>query len=139
MLVPDFIFSIIIAMLISFIASLIISRKGPRKGFLGFFFLIFLGTWAGGVWSRAFGLTGMMQSWLPFLLSAIAAAVIFSLIMPKQPKIGRKSVLERKSTLEILEDIEQQREVQELTYISINVIFWVVALLLFAAIILKYI
>jgi len=139
MLVPDVLFSFIIALISSFAASFIISRQVPRKGFLLFFLVIFLGTWAGGIWGKTLSLSVWLRSWFPFLISGIFAALLFSWLAPQPPQVNRQSVLDRKDTLEMLDEVEQQKEVEKIAHISVNIFFCVVLLLLLTAIVLHYI
>jgi hypothetical protein len=139
MLVPDIFFSFSIALIISFIVSLFIRKGMPRQGFWLFFLVIFLATWAGGIWGRSLNMPRIFRGWLPFLLSGLTAALIFSWLAPRDLHVGRRAVLDRKKTLAMLEEVERHREVKEATYITVNIFFWVVIILLLAAIILRYV
>lgn len=138
MIVPDLFFSLIIAFLISLIASVIMTKRTPRQGFWLFFLVIFLGTWAGGGWARELAVSWRLREWLPFLFAAVIAALFFYWLAPGEPRVERQAVLEREKTLEILEEVEQQRKVKKIAYISINIFFWVILSLLLVAIILRY-
>lgn len=139
MLVPDVLFSFIIALIGSFVAALVLRKGMPRKGFWLFFLVIFLATWAGGVWGRSSVESWVSKTWLPFLVSGVISALVFSWLAPGRPSVDRDSVLDKKETMEMLEEIEQQREMEELAYITVNIFFWVVVILLLGAIVLRYI
>lgn len=131
MVVPDFFFSLFVAMVISLVVARVLHRKaGARRGFLWLFFVIFLTVYAGGIWAKPYGTELSMTNWLPFVLSGILAALLLIVFAPRYPKLERNEQLDRRKTIEMLEKIEQAEEKAELAYISLNIFFWGIVLLL---------
>lgn len=138
MIVPDVAFSLIVAAVFSTLFAVFIRRGTPRKGFFWFFLVIFLAAWAGGVWGNAFTLPFGGRSWFPFFTSGLLAAILLSLLAPKPPNVDRESVLSRKETLDLLDEIEERKELVELAYISVNAFFWMFVILLLVLIVTRY-
>jgi hypothetical protein len=138
MVLPDIIFSLFIASCVSLVFAIILQRRGRRKGFVWFFLTIFLSVIAVGTWTKPYGVPLSGSNWLPFLLAAIGMALLLSVLAPKLSKVGRQAQLDREETMEMLESIEREKEVEVVAYITFNLVFWALILLLFAAILVKY-
>jgi hypothetical protein len=138
MVIPDLIFSIFLALVISVIFTWIIRRKGPRKGFFWFFLAIFLAIFTAGIWGKPAGapLTGL--NLVPFLLAGVLVALLLTALAPKFPKVDRGTQMDREKTMEMLEEIERKKNAAALAYISLNLIFWFFIALLGFAIIVRY-
>ena len=69
-----FVFELILALVMagfwSLIFRLIMKRRGYQKGLIWLFLLLFLGTWAGGVWLSPFGPSFYGVYWIPFIVMA---------------------------------------------------------------------
>ena len=61
------------------------------------FLVLFLATWAGGIWMAPFGPTIWNVYWLPFLLIAVMTAV---LVVAVAPLHGRDATAERERGVE---------------------------------------
>ena len=132
-----FVFELILALVMagfwSLIFRLIMKRRGYQKGLIWLFLLLFLGTWAGGVWLSPFGPSFYGVYWIPFIVIGVLLALIFASTLPlRVPK-------SRHETIEMLENIEVKKELQTYTYISLNVAFWIIIMLLLFSIILRHI
>ena len=122
-----------IAATLSYLFAGNLRRRGKRKGFFWFFLIIFMMTWAGGVWLMPFGLMVMGIHWLPFVLVGLVGAMVISLVAQ------RRYPRNRHETIDLLERIEESRELEKMTFLSLNILFWVVLFMLVAAIVLRYV
>jgi hypothetical protein len=95
--------------------------------------IIFLTTWAGGIWVRPFGPSFRGIYWLPFLFIGIIIVLILAVSYP------RRTPKSRWETLEMLQRIESQKRLNQLTYITLILLFWILLFLLSMAIIIHYV
>jgi hypothetical protein len=130
--VADFFVALIVALLVSVFFGLAMRRKLKRTGFSWFFLILFLATWAGGIWIGPFGPSFRGTSWLPFVLVAVVVGAFLAAVAPRRAPSGRIE------TLEMLEEIEQGRKLEKLTYISLGLFFWIALFVLVTAIIVRY-
>ena len=128
----EFFVALIVALLVSVLFGYALRRRIPRKGFFWFFLILLLATWAGGMWIGPFGPSFRGIFWLPFVLVAVVVGAFVAAIAPRRAPTGRIE------TLEMLEEIEQKRKLQKLTYISFGVFFWVALFALITVIIVRY-
>jgi hypothetical protein len=139
MIIPDLIFSIVVALIVSVVFARIIHRQGPRRGFFWFFLIIFLAVFAAGIWEKPNGEPFTDTNWLPFLLAGVLMALLLLILAPSHPNIDRESQLDRNETMEMLDEIGQEKKFEALTYVSLNLFLWMVIALLVAAIIARFI
>ena len=132
MFLLELLFAFIIALVLSALLVLILRREATQTGFLWLFLIIFLGSWAGGVWVRPFGPPLWGIHWLPFLSSGLIVALIFTVSAPQRPPRSRHE------TLKMLERIRREKEFKKVTYITLSSFFWVLLVVLIAAIIIRY-
>jgi hypothetical protein len=86
MLFVHFAVAFFVALVLSLIFVRGLRRGGPWSSFLAFFIIIFLASWAGGLWMRPLGAALWGVYWLPFLLvGLIFALVIAAASMPSKP------------------------------------------------------
>ncbi len=97
MIIFHFLFALIVATLITSIFVFIFRRTGPWSVFI-FFLLVFLGTWAGGIWLMPMGTTIWNIYWLPFLIAGIIFALLISLV--ETPKRYRVRFIKSKKVIE---------------------------------------
>ena len=128
----EFFVALIVALLVSILFGYALRRRIPRKGFFWFFLILSLATWAGGMWIGPFGPSFRGIFWLPFVLVAVVVGAFLAAVAPRRAPTGRIE------TLEMLEEIEQKRKLQKLTYISFGVFFWVALFALITVIIVRY-
>lgn len=95
--------------------------------------MIFLGKWAGGIWIRPVGPALWGIKWLSFLLAGLLLALLLAGHVPLHPPQNRRE------TLNMLERIAQEKKMEEITYVSLNLFFWVMVFVLIAAIITRYV
>ena len=128
----EFFVALIVALLVSVLFGYALRRRIPRKGFFWFFLILLLATWAGGMWIGPFGPSFRGIFWLPFVLVAVVVGAFLAAVAPRRAPTGRIE------TLEMLEEIEQKRKLEKLTYISFGVFFWVALFALITVIIVRY-
>lgn len=78
-----------VALIIGFLLTLIFAtgfrRSGAWASAMIFFILIFLATWAGGLWLVPFGPVVFGVYWLPFLMVGLIFALILAATTPIEP------------------------------------------------------
>ena len=124
--------SLAVAFILSLLFSWLLKRSGPRSGFPVFFLTIFLITLAGGLLLRPFGPLGWGIYWLPFIVVGIVGSILLFLAAPRRPPANRKE------TIDMLDRIEQEKELEQLAYLSFNLVMRVLLVLLLVAILLHY-
>jgi len=86
----ELILAFVVALIISLLLGGLIGWERPGApgapaSILFLFVIIFLATWAGGVWLVPFGPLAWGVAWLPFLLVALfVALLIFALVPPRR-------------------------------------------------------
>lgn len=125
-------FALIFAFVLSGLFALTTRRSLQRPGFIWLLLIVFLVIWAGGIWLKPFGPSVGGIPLLPFLLVGIVFVLILAVSTPRLPPRGRNE------TIDMLERIEREKKLDQLTYIYLRVVFWVLFLLLIAAIIIYY-
>ena len=133
MVIPEFSISLIIALILTGLYMLVRRGAGPGTGLIWLFLVIFLATWAGGTWVRPFGPTLWGIHWTAFLL--VGVVIVLFLIVAIPPKAPRG----RQETLDMLERIEEKKEIEEVVYITLSIFLWILLSLLLLAIILRYV
>ena len=121
----DFLFAFGIALVVALLFTFVFKRASAWP-FILFFLLIFLGTWALGVWITPIGPHGWTYYWLPFLLASLIVVLLLTLIIPDRPyrvRIwrSRSEMQERKGTEVVL-----------------GFFFWFLVLLLIGTLLLGY-
>ena len=71
--------------------------------------------------------------WLSFLLVGVVVALVLAVARPRPKPQGRQQ------TIEMLERMEQKREVEQAAWITLTIFFWVLVLTLLSAIIFRYV
>jgi len=107
-------------------------RKSKRLGLLWVFLILVLAAWSGGVWMKPIGPAWYGIHWLGFLMVGLIVCLILIIANPGRPPRGRED------TLELLESIKEEREIEKATYLTVSIFFWVLLLLLILMILLRY-
>ena len=105
---------------------------GRRTGIVWLFLMIFLAVWAGGVWLRPFGPTVWGIHWMVFLLVGLIIVLFLIILIPRKAPRGRLE------TLDMLESIEKEKQLEKVAYITLSIFFWILLSLLVIAILLRY-
>jgi len=133
MILKEFLVSLTVALLVCVVFALITRSDVKRTGFGWFLLLVLLATWAGGVWLRPFGPVWGDIRWLQFLIAGLLVLLLFALFAPLKAPQGRHE------TIDQLQKIARQKEVQKVTYMTLGVVFWVVLVILIAAVTIRYV
>jgi len=91
-----FLIHLLFALVISLLFTAIFAagfRRHRSKGGLAFYFiLLFIATWAIGIWISPFGPTIMGAFLLPFLISGFLFALLLTALMPPLPPSSKKNI-----------------------------------------------
>jgi hypothetical protein len=133
MVILDWIFSLIIGGAMTLLYFLSTRKAERRRGLFWVFLLIFLGTWAGGIWMKPFGPVLWGVHWLAFLLIGIIIALVLAVTGPRPGPRGRKQ------TIKMLERVEQEKKMEKATYVALGLLFWILFGVLVSAILVRYV
>ena len=132
MILPELSFSLVVALGLSALFALVTRGKYRRLDLSLFFLIIFLSTWAFGIWITPFGPTMWGVPWLVYVFVGVVFSILVSLTY------RTKRVTGRRETLELLERIESEKKMEQVTFISLNLLFWILVFVLAVAIIVRY-
>ena len=133
MLIFDLFTAIVVSIFMTWLFYLATGGKKRRKvGIFWVFIILIFTTWAGGVWIKPIGPAWWGLHWLSFILTGSVVTLILIITVPRKPPKGRHE------TLDMLEEIEREREVEEAAYFTLSIFFWVLVILLLLAIIFRY-
>ncbi len=140
MFLLEFLESMNVRFLIEFLLALffsavftIIFARGIRKhawgiGFLILFLIVFLSTWAGGLWLDPFGPSNVRGiPWMTFLIVAAIVSLLLSALMPRNIQFQFK------------ENPEESKSEKGKLIVVIDYLFWMLIFLLAALIIAAYV
>jgi hypothetical protein len=126
MWVGDVLFALFVALLLTAIFAGGFRRSGPWTGFIVFFIIIFLASWAGGIWIGPIGSAVFGIFWIPFVFAGLIFALLLAAVVPARP-MQREAELKRK----VEEEIAARKE--------LDAFFWILVGLLILAVILGYV
>ena len=114
-------------------------RCGPWPGVLWLFVMLFLVTWALGIWIRPIGPPLWGAYWVPYLLVALFLAVLLAATAPARPRPpvqppGATPLPGSRTPAEVNEQAAEEAAVVT----TLNVFFWLVLLLAVIAIVVHY-
>jgi NADH:ubiquinone oxidoreductase subunit 6 (subunit J) len=131
-----FLVHLVVALLVAlFLSLLLIPLRRPRSaqaktstavGVLFLFFILFLGTWAGGLWITPFGSPWLGVYWMPFLVAGLFVA----LLVAATDQSSRRSY-ERKKT-------ESDHVEHAALATAFGLLFWILIMALVIAIFAGY-
>jgi Ca2+/Na+ antiporter len=134
MLIPELSAALTVALILSALFALATKKRGIRKGLFWLFLILFLATWSGGVWVKPFGPVLWGVHWLSFLVVGAVVALILAVGQSKsEPKPQG-----RQETIEMLEKMKEERQLEEVTWVTLTIFFWVLVLALLIAIVFRY-
>lgn len=133
MIFKEFLVSLAVTLLVCALYVLATRSSVRRTGFGWLFLFVLLATWAGGVWLRPFGPALADIRWLQFLIVGLLVVLLIALLAPFKAPRGRHE------TLDQLQAIARRKELQQVAYITLGIVFWVVLVILLAAIVIRYI
>lgn len=125
MFLLDFAAAALIAFVISIAVIYGFRRRGPAGwgGFVFFFLLFLVITWAGGLWIGPFGIPGMGGLWLTYLFVGVVAGLLL-LALTRPANLPPKA--------------EQQSAVAQEAVLAFSLAYWAVILLLVAMVAAHY-
>jgi hypothetical protein len=132
MFILEVIFAVCISLLLRGLFVLVTRNRSGKTGSLRLFLIIFLATWAGGIWLKPFGPSLWGIHWLGFLVAGLFVSIILVITTPNRAPKGRRE------TLDILEKVARNRELDQITYLTLGVFFWILLAFLIIAIISRY-
>lgn len=125
----QFIFSLVVALSISLILRLFMRRDSPRGGFFFFFLMLFLITLAGGLWIMPFGPHFHGVFWVPIMVIGIIAGLFLYQSAPRRSPRNRKELIQK---MKVEKD---RRQLEQLTYVSLDIFFWLIVIILMISIV----
>lgn len=127
MFFPGLLFALVIACILTVIFAIGFRRQGWGIGLMLFFLILFLATWAGGLWLTPIGPLWWGVPWLSFLLVGIMMALLLVALIPN----GRRP--------RAAGDPKQKARASADTLVAIDVFFWVLIVGLLVTIVIRYI
>ncbi|HJT36226.1 MAG TPA: hypothetical protein VJ783_29665 [Pirellulales bacterium] len=122
-------FAIVVALVFTAILAAIFGREGYEEGgwatALILFGVLFLTSWAGGVWLTPIGPQLLGVPWLPFVLMGFVAALLLAAMSPGRPPRTRR-------------EAREQAEAQEVVSTTASAFVWILAVCMIFAITLHY-
>ncbi len=119
-----FLFALMTALGLSAIFIAGFRKRGPWDNFLLFFAVVFLGSWAGGIWFSPLGPPLFGVYWLPFLIVGLVFALLLAAVVSPFPQ---------DTTVQLLGPGEKSPEKNK--RMVLGVYFW---LLIFALVVLIF-
>ena len=136
----ELIFVLVTVLLITSLFSACGVRCGPWPGVLWLFVMLFLVTWALGIWIRPIGPPLWGAYWVPYLLVAFFLAVLLAATAPAppQPPVQPPGATPLPGSRTRAEVNEEAAEEEAAVVTTLNVFFWLVLLLAVIAIVVHY-
>jgi len=129
MFIVDFVFALAITLLFVILFAIVFRYRGPWNSMLWFFLIVLLATWAGGVWLTPVGPSIRGFYWMPFLM--VGLIVVLLLVAATFPTRERP-------TIELIDE-KERRAKRRAAGTALGIAFWVLLILLLAAIFLRYV
>jgi len=122
-----FLFALVTALGLSAIFIAGFRKRGPWDNFLLFFAVVFLGSWAGGIWFSPLGPPMFGVYWLPFLIVGLIFALLLASIVSPFPQ---------DTTVQLLGPGEKSPETRK--RMVLGVYFWLLIFALVVLIVTRY-
>ena len=133
MFIAELLASVLFAILASTLSVYLLRLSGVRMATFWLFMLVLLATWAGGVWLRPMGPGVGGISLMSFVIAA-ALAVLLVLAVARRPTPHN-----RRETIAFLQQEQRKKEMQAVTTLSLNLLFYFLLILFTVAIVAHYI
>lgn len=128
MFILDLLIALVIGFLLVLLFSALFRNSTPWGSFWIFLLVVFLVTWAGGIWIGPFGPTILEVAWLPFLIVGIFIIVLLAATVPPSSARPRKGTIEE----------AKRTESAESALTGLTLFFWIALILTLIAIVLAY-
>ncbi len=130
MFFAELIFAFVFALILSWLLSVLFRWQPPgARGYwsslLFLFSILFLGSWAGGVWLTPFGPSAWGVVWLPFVLTGFIVALVLIAVVPRHRPRNE-------------EQAEEQADIEVGTPGIVGVAFWILIIALVISIVAHY-
>jgi len=130
MFFAELLFAFVFALVLSWLLGVIFRWQPPGvRGYwsslLFLFAILFLGSWAGGVWLTPFGPTAWGIIWLPFVLTGFIVALVLLAVVPNRRPRN-------------VDEAEEQADLQAGTEGIVGVTFWILIIALIISIVAHY-
>lgn len=132
MIFLELLVALVVSSLLSALFVLATRRESRWTGLFWIFLIIFPATWAGGIWVRPFGPPLWGVHWLRFLFAGLISALFLAVSVPRVPPRGGHE------TLKMSERIKQEKKLEQITYSTLSLSFWILLAALIALIIIRY-
>ena len=128
MFIWEILLSSLLAAILGMLLTLVLGRVGPGPllGFIFFYVLIFLATWAGGLWLARIRPGEWQVNWLGYVLVSVLLWLMLAAVLPRQPRTPRSD-----ASVPIVPPREAQT-------VAMGLLFWMVVVLLLAMIAVNY-
>jgi hypothetical protein len=127
MFIIDVLFALLMAGIFTLIFAVAFRRPGPWSSVLAFFLVLFLASWAGGLWISPTGPAFIGIFWVPILLVALLVALLLASVGPQRPQ--------RVETISEAQAKDRQRET---TLRAFDAFFWALVIGFAIVIVLGY-
>ena len=131
-ILTEFIVAFLIAAVLSIVYAWVTKNKRRQTGFFGFFLIVLMVTWAGGIWIQPLGTATGKISWWPFIIVGITFALLIAVLGLRKPPEGRHETLEK------LDEMAGGKALEELTYTVLKLVFWFVFAIMAFAVFFRY-
>ena len=130
MFLVDLAIALLIGLLLVLLFSALLRNRVPWGSVWIFLLIVFLVTWAGGIWIGPFGPTIFDVAWLPFLIVGIFITVLLAATVPPQsaPPKPKKETIEQ----------ARRTEPAQSALSGLTLFFWLSLVLTIIVIILAY-
>lgn len=122
-----FLLALMIAVVLSAVFIIGVRRRGLWDNYLLFFAVVFLGSWAGGIWFSPLGPAWGGVYWLPFLIVGLIFALLLAAVASPFPQ---------DTTVQLLEKGEKSPEKRK--SMVLGVYFWLLIFALVVLIVTRY-
>ena len=114
MFLADLLTAFLIAIALVILFGVLIRGEAIGAGLLWFFLLLFLATWAGGVWVAPVGPPLFGVSWLGFLLVGLFFALLIMALLPPAPPRSLPPG-----------EMREEVETEATAFAAVNAFFWI--------------
>ena len=129
MFLIDLLVALVISLFLVLIFSILFRSRIPWGSFWIFLLMVFLLTWAGGIWIRPFGPTFYNVTWFPFLIFGIFIVILLAAVIPPSPTLAQPRTVDR----------GQRTEPALSALAGLTIFFWMILILTLAAILAAYV
>jgi hypothetical protein len=121
----DILSAIIVASVLTILFSVVIGRRGPWESNLLFFFLVFLGAWAGGLWLKPI----KPAFYGYYLINYLIAGFILALLIAATGPIANRNK-RQKVELKTDEELHKERKLKGIDVLLSLLIFLLIVIII---------